>query len=218
MLEIRNLTVNYGKKRVYDNFDFDIEEGKITCILGESGCGKTTLLNAVANLIPYGGTISPVKVSYVFQSPRLVPALTILKNLTLVGADEEKARGMLARVGLEDRERAYPSNLSGGEAQRVALCRAFLFPSELLLMDEPFSSLDLKTKLAAMQLFLCLQREEGRTALFVTHDIDEALYLADRVVVMDGGRISAEFENAEKVDFGASAPLREKIIKCLLKE
>lgn len=215
MIEIKNLAVRYGKTSVYENFSLRAEDNKITCILGESGCGKTTLLNAVAGLVPYGGEISPVAVSYVFQSPRLLPDITVMKNLTVTGAGVEEARAMLARVGLSERCNAYPAELSGGEAQRVALCRAFLFRSGVLLMDEPFSSLDLKTKLSVMELFKGLQAEEGRSTLFVTHDIDEALFLADRILVVKDGNIVLD-EKCESQPFGAASPLRDKIIGALL--
>lgn len=216
MIEIKNLSVTYGKTRVYDNFNLNLEEGKITCILGESGCGKTTLLNAVAGLVTYGGDISPVSVSYVFQSPRLIPYVNILKNLTVTGSTEESAVGMLEKVGLKDKRFAFPSQLSGGEAQRVSLCRAFLKKSDILLMDEPFSSLDYKTKLSVMNLFKTLQSEEGKTTLFVTHDIDEAIYLADRIVVLGKGEAVVDFIAGEKTCFGANSSIREKILNILV--
>lgn len=216
MIKIDNLTVKYGKKTVYENFSLEIEERGVTCVLGESGCGKTTLLNAVAGLIKYGGTVSPVTVSYVFQSPRLVPNLTAEGNLRLVGAEKQEAAAMLEKVGLGDKLKAYPASLSGGEAQRVSLARAFLKRADLLLMDEPFSSLDLKTKLSVMELFRELCAENGMGALFVTHDIDEALYLADRIIVMRGGKVALDLINERKGEFGANSPLREAIIKVLL--
>lgn len=215
MLEIKNLSVSYGKNQVYENFSLSADERVITCILGESGCGKTTLLNAVAGLINYGGEITDTKVSYVFQTHRLVPNLTVLKNLTLIGAERERAEDMLARVGLKEKAEVYPSSLSGGEAQRVSLCRALLFASDIVLMDEPFSSLDLKTKLSAMLLTQKLLLEEGRGALFVTHDIDEALYLSDRIVVMKKGKVIEDIINGDKAEFALS-PLRKKIIDLLL--
>lgn len=216
MFEIKNLSVSYGDNRVYENFSLELEDGKITCVLGESGCGKTTLLNAVASLVKYEGSITPSRVSYVFQSPRLIPNLTVLKNLTVVGAEEQRAADMLREVGLKDKENRYPYALSGGERQRVALCRAFLFPSDILLLDEPFSSLDLKTKLSVIRTFKELEEKDGRTVLAVTHDIDEALYLADRIVVIKEGAVAADFENFAGGEFGKSSPLREEIIKALL--
>lgn len=216
MIAIKNFSKSYGAHTVYENFNLDIAEEGVTCILGESGCGKTTLLNAVASLIPYGGEITKKRVSYVFQAPRLIPNLTVIENLKFIGADVKMAAYMLERTGLETKKNAYPNALSGGEAQRVSLCRAFCFPSDILLMDEPFSSLDLKTKLSVMELFKALRKEEGRGAVFVTHDIDEALFLADRIVVLSGGVIAGDFINENKVEFGANSPLREKIIENLL--
>ena len=141
-MKIESLSVSYGKTKVYENFNLEIGDSGVTCLLGESGCGKTTILNAIARLIPYTGEVTPVKVSYVFQTPRLVPNLTVLDNLTLVGVDENKAKDMLERVGLKEKANAYPKTLSGGEQQRVSLCRAFLYPSELLLLDEPSTGVD----------------------------------------------------------------------------
>lgn len=216
MIEINNLTVKYGKKTVYDGFNLNVEDGKITCLLGESGCGKTTLLNAVAELIDYGGRVSPVRVSYIFQSPRLIPYINVLKNLTAAGAEEKAAHKMLERVGLGEKAGAYPDFLSGGEAQRVSLCRALLVGSDALLADEPFSSLDLKTKLSVMELFKELQREDGRCVLFVTHDVDEAVFMSDRIIVTAEGKILKDFENIPSVGFGESNSLRGEIISALL--
>lgn len=214
---IKNLCVSYGENAVYKDFNLQTDDKQTVCILGESGCGKTTLLNAVAGLIKYTGEISPTKISYVFQSHRLVPNLTVSGNLTLVGAGKEEAKEMLKSVGLTEKLNAYPRTLSGGERQRVSLCRAFLYPAEVLLMDEPFSSLDLKTKLAAMDLFKRLRQSSGRGALFVTHDVDEACYLADRVVVLDKGRVVADYANGNPAPFGSNSALREKLINTLLK-
>ncbi|MDE7300893.1 MAG: ABC transporter ATP-binding protein [Clostridia bacterium] len=218
MITVKNFTKSYGAQNVYNDFNLEIDQDKITCILGESGCGKTTLLNAVAGLINYGGEITKARVSYVFQTPRIIPNLTVEDNLKIIGAESNWVAHMLQRVGLSDKIKAYPNTLSGGEAQRVSLVRAFGYPSEILLMDEPFSSLDLKSKLSAMELVLSLVKEEGRGALFVTHDVDEALFLADRIVVLGGGKILSDIENAEKLPFGASSEKREEIIKALLGE
>lgn len=216
MISIKNFTKSYVDKTVYENFNLEIKEEGITCILGESGCGKTTLLNAVAGLIDYGGEITKKRVSYVFQTPRLIPNLTVGENLKFIGADSNRAAYMLERVGLTYKKDSYPNSLSGGEAQRVSLVRAFCFRSDVLLMDEPFSSLDLKTKLSVMELFKSMCKEEQRGAVFVTHDIDEALYLADRILVMRGGSIINDLTNQNKGEFGANSPLREQIIKALL--
>lgn len=216
MISIRNFSKRYKNLTVYENFNLDVNEGEITCVLGESGCGKTTLLNAVAGLIDYDGEITKKSVSYVFQTPRLIPNLTVEDNLKFIGAQSDWAAHMLERVGLTNKKSEYPAFLSGGEAQRVSLARAFLKKADLLLMDEPFSSLDLKTKISIMELFKELQNEEGKSVLFVTHDIDEALFLADRIILLNDGKILNDLQNKSKGQFGANSPLREIIIKALL--
>ena len=187
MIEIKDFSKSYGDNKVYENFNLRVEDDKITCILGESGCGKTTLLNAIAGVIPFDGEITSGKYSYVFQEPRLVPNLTVEDNLKLVSKDEEKIRDMLQKLHIEDKAKSYPKNLSGGQAQRVSLARAFLFESDCILMDEPFSSLNLKLKREIIDLFIKILKEDKRCALFVTHDIDEALTLAERIVVLKDG-------------------------------
>ena len=218
MIEIKNLTKKYGATEVYSNFNLALEKGKITCILGESGSGKTSLLNCIAGLTEYCGEIPAVKCSYVFQSPRLVPNLTVKQNLTLVCADEEKVLTMLERVRLQDKKNAYPKTLSGGQAQRVAIARAFLYESEILLLDEPFSSLDLKLKNEMHGLFLQIWRQDKRTVLFVTHDADEAVSLADRLVVLKGGKavFDAEPQFSASDELKNKEELRKKLISVLL--
>ena len=214
MIEISNLNKSYGNDTVYKNFNIAFEEGKITCILGESGCGKTTLLNCIANLTKYSGEIPKLEATYVFQSPRLVPCLTVKQNLELVCKDGEKIENMLKRVGLKEKADKYPATLSGGEAQRVSLARAFVFGGDILLMDEPFSSLDIKLKFSVCDLFLSLQREKNTTALFVTHDIEEALRVADRIIILKKG---GNYEDIAK-DTGKEDDLRKKIIQVLMSE
>lgn len=195
MIELRNVTQKYGALTVYENFSLPLEEGKIACILGASGCGKTTLLNMLAGLVPFSGTIEPMQpCSYIFQQPRLVPNLTVEGNLRLVCRDAARIRDMLGRIGLADKAKAYPVELSGGQAQRVSIARAFLHPSSLLLMDEPFSSLDTALKIRLMRLFAEIWREERRTVLFVTHDVEEAYMLAHRALVLRGGKIAADID------------------------
>ena len=169
MIQIKNLTKRYGNLTVYENFNLELEEGEVTCILGESGCGKTTLLNCIAGLTDYEGEITKTKCSYIFQTPRLVPNLTVDGNLKLICKDENAVDNVLEKVHLTDKKSAYPVALSGGQAQRVSIARAFLFDSDLILMDEPFSSLDVKLQIEISQLFLQIQSESRRTELFVTH-------------------------------------------------
>lgn len=189
MIEIKNLNKSYGGVPVYENFNLNLQEGQITCILGESGSGKTTLLNCIAGLTDFTGEISKMKCTSVFQTPRLVPNLTVLKNLLLVCKDIEKVRSMLERVRLQDKVNCYPAQLSGGQAQRVSIARAFVCPSDVILMDEPFSSLDLKLKTEMCELFFEIWGQDNRTALFVTHDIDEAATVAQRAIIIKNGKI-----------------------------
>ena len=212
MIQISNLTKTYGKQTVYENFNISFEEGKITCILGESGCGKTTLLNCIANLTDYEGDIPKLEIAYTFQAPRLVPCLTVKQNLELICKDSEKIESILKKVGLWDKADKYPSTLSGGEAQRVSLARAFVFGGDILLLDEPFSSLDLKLKFSVCDLFLTLQREKNITAIFVTHDIEEALRVADRIIVLKKGGAYADIS----VEKGKEDDTRKDIIQVLM--
>lgn len=215
MISIKDLSKAYGDNVVYSHFNLDIEEGNVLCILGESGCGKSTLLNILAGLTPCEGDIPKLRTAYVFQEPRLVPNLTVLGNLRLIGADEDAARQMLASVGLDGLASRYPRSLSGGQAQRVALCRAFLFPADLMLLDEPFSSLDLRLKISVMQVFKRLRENKRITALFVTHDVDEALCLAYRIVVLGSGGIAGDFSNTPSEKYGGNSPLRERLFALL---
>lgn len=214
MIQISNLTKRYGKDTVYENFNISLEDGKITCILGESGCGKTTLLNCIANLIDYEGNIPKLETTYVFQTPRLVPCLTVRQNLELICKDIGKIEDILKRVGLSDKADKYPATLSGGEAQRVSLARAFVFGGDILLLDEPFSSLDLKLKFSVCDLFLSLQREKNLTTLFVTHDIEEAIKVADRIIVLKKG---GAYEDIP-VKKGKEDELRKNILQVLMSE
>lgn len=211
MIQIKNLTKRYGQNTVYENFNLELEEGQITCILGESGCGKTTLLNCVAGLTGYEGEITKVKCSYIFQTPRLVPNLTVGGNLKLICRDEKAVDAMLEKVRLTDKKGAYPIALSGGQSQRASIARAFLFGGEVILMDEPFSSLDLKLKKEISELFLQIQRESGRTALFVTHDADEALSLAQRIIVIRGSKTVLDV-----LTDGDKDKLRKQLISALI--
>ena len=213
MIQIKNLTKKYGNLTVYENFNLDIKEGEVTCILGESGCGKTTLLNCIAGLTDdYEGEITKIKCSYIFQSPHLVSNLTVGGNLKLICKDENAIDEVLEKVHLTDKKTAYPVALSGGQAQRVSIARAFLFNGELILMDEPFSSLDLKLKIEIEKLFLQIQNESGRAALFVTHDVDEALRLANRIVVINGGKAALDI----CVDVANTEELRKLLISALI--
>ena len=189
-MRIENLCKAYGKNVVLEDFSLNLEENTITCITGESGCGKTTLLNLIAEIVkPDAGSVQlgPRAVSYLFQEPRLLPWRTVLENVAIpLKGDTEKAKSFLELVGLKDALNKYPSELSGGMSQRVAMARAFSFPSDVILMDEPFQNLDIKLRSSLLEAFLKLWEQEPeskrKTVLWVTHDITEACLAADLVL------------------------------------
>lgn len=189
-MRIENLTKKYGENTVYENFSLDINEGEITCILGESGSGKTTLLSCIAGITDFVGEISGVKCSYVFQTPRLVPNLTVYNNLKLVCSDDNNIEEILDGLFIKNKRNSYPISLSGGQAQRVSLARAMLADSDIILMDEPFSSLDMKLKRDISLLYKDWQKSSAKTTLIVTHDVDEAIFFADRIIVLKDGKIA----------------------------
>ncbi|MFD7657975.1 ABC transporter ATP-binding protein [Actinosynnema sp. NPDC059797] len=201
-VSIRGLVKEFGPRRVLDGLDLEVAPGEFVALLGRSGCGKSTLLRVLAGLDPdVGGAFSvPDKVSVAFQQPRLLPWRKVWRNISLGLRDAGRGKGWqravaekaLAEVRLADHADAWPLTLSGGEAQRVSLARALVREPELLLLDEPFGALDALTRSAMHRLVEQLWREHRPAVLFVTHDVDEALLLADRVVVLDRGRIVAE--------------------------
>ncbi len=197
-IAIRNLQFSYGERAVLKDFNLSIEDNKTLCILGVSGCGKTTLLNCLGGLLPYGGEICglPPRISYVFQEPNLIPSLTVRQNLEYVlGNTDKNVRNVLIQEALQQVElleyaSKYPRALSGGQRGRAALARAFVYPSSMILMDEPFTGLDIALKSRIITLFNKLLSANPKTVVYVTHSIDEALLLSDNVCVMDKqGRI-----------------------------
>lgn len=222
-MKITNLTKRYQSTVALDNLDLEFEEGKVTAVLGESGAGKTTLLHVIAGLTDYEGTIEGAgNIAYLFQDSRLLPHLTAEGNLKFVLKKEEygRAKEMLARVGLQGKETRYPHELSGGEQRRVAIARALLFPHDTLLMDEPFSSLDLSLKrdLIALVTELCLERKE--TVVFVTHDVREAALFASRAVVLKGGKVVAGLSVPAPYprDFFTRYPEEEELEKIIVSD
>ena len=215
-----NIRKQYGETFCLDA-ELTLEEGKMTAVLGESGAGKTTLLSAIAGAIPFEGKVTGAgRISYLFQEPKLLPNLTAEGNLKFVLPKKKwgEIPSMLARVGLAGREKARPSELSGGEKQRVAIARAFLFPHDTLLMDEPFSSLDVSLKRTLIALTAELWRETGSTVLFVTHDIHEAAVLSERALVLQSGAIVADVENPAPYprDFLTPLPIERELLGALL--
>jgi sulfonate transport system ATP-binding protein len=195
-VQVRRLHRRYGDRVVLRELDLDIARGEFVALIGVSGCGKTTLLRAIAGLdVPDGGTIAaPTRRAIVFQEPRLLPWKRVGPNVALTyrGANRaERVRDALAEVQLEDHAHAWPIQLSGGQAQRVALARALVTEPELLLLDEPFGALDALTRIKMHALVRDLVSAHQPAVLLVTHDVDEAIALSDRVVVMRDGRIAA---------------------------
>jgi len=193
MIIFRDVNMHFRNTVVFESFSEEFEKNKITCILGPSGCGKTTLLNLLSGTLKEnsGQITKPQNVSYVFQEELLVPQKTARKNLELVLKSVYKDKAALKTVidkflmlaELENSSDLYPHEMSGGMRQRLALIRAFAYPSDILLMDEPFKALDIMLKDNIIKAFLSLYKEDKRTVLFVTHDIDEALMTGDCICV-----------------------------------
>ena len=195
-MKIRNLSLCYEEKELFRDFCVDLEDDEITVIMGNSGVGKSTLLNCIADLSPYTGEITGVEgVSYVFQEPRLIEPLTVYDNLLYVlgGKDTEQNRekimNIVQKVELDGELSTFAHELSGGMKSRVALARAFLHPSKTLLMDEAMHSLDLGLKLRLGDTLKKLLSEDNRTTLYVTHDVDEAIEVGDRIIMLDGSPV-----------------------------
>jgi sulfonate transport system ATP-binding protein len=192
---VRGLRRSFGGLAVLDGLDLDIESGEFVAMIGRSGSGKSTLLRALAGLDrEVSGSLAvsgPVAVA--FQEPRLVPWKRVLANVALGLRDpspETVAAAALDEVGLAQRANAWPLTLSGGEAQRASLARALVRSPSLLLLDEPFSALDALTRISMHRLVLNLWERHRPAVLLVTHDVDEALALADRVLVLGDGTIA----------------------------
>ncbi|URK86340.1 ABC transporter ATP-binding protein (plasmid) [Rhizobium sp. RCAM05350] len=196
-VSVRGLTRRFGERLVIDALDLDIKRGEFVALLGASGCGKSTLLRILADLdheIEGDVRVSPRR-GVAFQSPRLFPWKRVWNNVVTglrEGRDRTHADAALTEVGLAHRGDAWPKDLSGGEAQRASLARALVRNPDLLLLDEPFGSLDALTRLKAQALVADLWQKHRQAVLLVTHDVEEALLLADRVVVMRDGTVAHE--------------------------
>ncbi|SEL82125.1 ABC transporter ATP-binding protein [Streptacidiphilus jiangxiensis] len=203
-VRLTGLTRSFGPRTVLDGVDLDIPPGQFVALLGHSGSGKSTLLRAIAGLdhdtAGSGELSTPERVSVVFQDSRLLPWRRVLDNVLLgVGKRDadgrdaaERGRAALAEVGLAGRETAWPGQLSGGEQQRAALARSLVREPELLLADEPFGALDALTRIRMHTLLRELWQRHHPSVLLVTHDVDEAAALADRVLVLEHGRIAVD--------------------------
>jgi len=200
-VRVRNFTRRFGETVVLRDLDVDIAPGEFVALLGRSGSGKTTLLRTLAGLDPIDGqdVRAPESRAVVYQDARLLPWKRIWRNvaLGLSGSDARaRAEAALTEVGLGHRMDVWPSTLSGGESQRAAIARALVREPKMLLLDEPFAAVDALTRIRMHELVLSLWRTHAPAVLLVTHDVDEAITLADRVLVLDGGRIAAE----ERID------------------
>ncbi|MDR0639067.1 MAG: ATP-binding cassette domain-containing protein [Spirochaetaceae bacterium] len=228
-ITIDNVSFSFDDKKVLDNVSLVLNETP-TIILGPSGCGKTTLLRLIAGLLqPQSGAIhfdkrfgGEHRVSFVFQEPRLLPYLSVLENITLpsrkhIPQEElhQKAQRLLTLTGLENEARRYPGELSGGQSQRVSIVRAFCYPAPLVLMDEPFQSLDLLLRFALLETLKTLLAAENRFLVAVTHDPREAVMLGKRILVLGKNGCIAFDTAAENRD---PAALEREILRGLTSE
>jgi sulfonate transport system ATP-binding protein len=195
-VSLRGVTRRFSGRTVLNAISLDVASGEFVALIGKSGSGKSTLLRAIAGLddeVDGDGTISvPIDRSVLFQDSRLLPWKNVLQNVVFgfrAANANERGQAALADVGLSGREDSWPNALSGGEQQRVALARSLVRQPRLLLADEPFGALDALTRIRMHELLIRLIRQQRPTVLLVTHDVDEAIKLADRVLVMDDGKI-----------------------------
>lgn len=211
-LEVKNISKSFEEKHVLNNVSIELNEGEIVCLLGVSGGGKTTLFNIISGLLtPDKGQIildgkditnQPGYVSYMLQKDLLLPYRTIEDNvslpLLLKGVKKKEARMQVSKLfsqfGLEGTQKKYPSQLSGGMRQRAALMRTYMFSSDVALLDEPFSALDTLTKSSMHEWYLNVMEKIRLSTLFITHDIDEAILISDRIYLLSGspGEIKGE--------------------------
>ncbi|MCF8999591.1 ABC transporter ATP-binding protein [Acinetobacter nectaris] len=204
-IRIEQLHKYYGKVSVLENLNLNIRAGEFIAVVGRSGCGKSTLLRLIADLeessqgnIHFSAhrAVSKNDIRVMFQDPRLLPWRSIVNNvkLGLPKNKESEALALLDRVGLDDKVNLWPSQLSGGQRQRAALARALLHRPKVLLLDEPLGALDALTRLDMQNLIEKLWLEQGFTTVLVTHDVSEAVQLADRIILLNRGEIAEAFQ------------------------
>ena len=227
-LELTQLSKAYGERPVLKNVDLQLEAGEFVAIVGRSGCGKSTLLRSIAGLesidegsVAIGSGVGAPDIRIMFQESRLLPWKTVLDNVALglprsVGA----AAAALWTVGLAERADDWPAALSGGQKQRVALARALVHEPQLLLLDEPLGALDALTRIEMQQLIESLWLARGFTAVLVTHDVAEAVALADRVLLIEDGQIAldvrVDLPRPRQRGHGAFAALEQAILSRVL--
>ena len=182
-IKLTNITKKYGDKIIFSDLNFTFKENKVTCLMGPSGSGKTTLVKMISGLTPFQGDITKIdSISYIFQEPRLLENLTVYENLEYVlfsiykdkNKRKEVIENILDKMKLTEFFSFYPNQLSGGMTQRVSIARAFIYPSSLLIMDEPFKELDENLKKDIIKEFLSLLKENKKTDIYITHDLEEA--------------------------------------------
>ena len=230
IIDIERVSITFGAETIYDELSLGIRDGEFLCIVGQSGCGKSTLLRVIGNLLQVdSGKVTVCQkpaahaweeIAYVFQAPRLLPWRNAEENVVLAQqlrfgrkvpreAMHRKAQDLLALVGLGRDRHKMPSVLSGGERQRVSIARALAVDPRIILMDEPFSALDVATRQRMRAEVIDIWRKTGKTIVFVTHEIDEALELADRIVVLSSKptrvRAIVELDQPRPRDSGGQA-------------
>ena len=213
ILKLSHIYKSYPDLCVFQDLNIDFLKNQINCVLGPSGCGKTTLLNIINRTIPPdSGDISDFsskRISYVFQDPRLLPWKTVEENIAFVLKErmnredwEKRTDHILDLVQLKRFRHYYPSQISGGMKQRASLARAFTYPSDVILMDEPFKALDLKLKKNLTDQFISLWKSDKRTVIFVTHDPEEAVKLGKKISIFSNApvKIIREFINHDSAN------------------
>lgn len=215
-IDVHGYRCRFGEQVVLDGVDLTVNPGEFVVLLGRSGCGKSTLLRSISGLNPSAESSGEILVSgqmaVLFQDARVLPWLSVIDNVRLGtpdNMDASRARAALAAVGLSSKAHAWPKVLSGGEQQRVALARAIMRNPGLILADEPFSALDALTRLRMQALLLDVYRRYHPAVLFVTHDVDEALLLASRIVMLDSGRVVYDRPNPARSGGGRGTPAFE---------
>ncbi len=208
IISIKNINKRFNERVIFNDFNIDFYKNEVNCIIGKSGCGKSTLLNIISGIIPNDDenfeTIDKYGISYIFQDDRLIDWLTVGENISLIvkklypkQKTQELCDKYLDLVGIKEYKNYYPQMLSGGLRQRVNIARAFIYPSKIVIMDEPFKSIDVINKKIIMNNFKKILEKEERTVFFVTHDIEEAILLSDKIYVLGNSpvKIKKVFEN-----------------------
>ncbi len=229
-LELKNIYKDYGDKKILENINLHLEEGELVSLLGPSGCGKSTIFNIITELTSYdsGEMLKNGEISYMFQKDLLLPYKSILDNiampLEIKGINKKEARERVRpyfeSFGLKDYEKSYPRELSGGMKQRANFLRSFVYSNDIMLLDEPFGALDSITKMQLQDWFLNVRKKVNSTILLITHDIDEAIKLSDRIYVLSSkpALIKKEFnltKDINKHDIMERESLKKEITELL---